>query len=201
MEFNEKLQELRKQRNRTQEDLARELYVSRTAISKWESGRGYPNIDSLKMISSFFSISIDELLSSNEMLTIAETDQAQKSEHRKAIACGLLDIGAAMLIFLPLFAEITNEKISSVSLLALSSVQPYLKFLFFGAVIATIALGIITLVLSSCLSTTLKKARNLCSLSLGVISVLLFTLSRHPYAAVFSFVLLIIKVFILVKKD
>ena len=44
MEFNEKLQELRKQRGLTQEELAERLYVSRTAISKWESGRGYPNI-------------------------------------------------------------------------------------------------------------------------------------------------------------
>jgi len=46
MEFNEKLQELRKQRGLTQEELAEKLYVSRTAISKWESGRGYPNIES-----------------------------------------------------------------------------------------------------------------------------------------------------------
>ena len=39
MEFNEKLQELRKQKDLTQEELAEKLYVSRTAISKWESGR------------------------------------------------------------------------------------------------------------------------------------------------------------------
>ena len=48
MELNEKLQELRKQKGLTQENLAEVLCVSRTAISKWESGRGYPNIDSLK---------------------------------------------------------------------------------------------------------------------------------------------------------
>ena len=46
MEFNEKLLELRKQKGLTQEELAEVLFVSRTAISKWESGRGYPNIDS-----------------------------------------------------------------------------------------------------------------------------------------------------------
>ena len=50
MEFHEKLQELRKSRGLTQEELAEELYVSRTAISKWESGRVYPSIDSLKEI-------------------------------------------------------------------------------------------------------------------------------------------------------
>ena len=61
MEFNEKLQQLRKRRDLTQEELADQLYVSRTAVSKWESGRGYPNIDSLKAISKYFSVTIDEL--------------------------------------------------------------------------------------------------------------------------------------------
>ena len=62
MEFNEKLQELRKSRGLTQEELAEALFVSRTAVSKWESGRGYPSIDSLKEISKYFSVTIDELL-------------------------------------------------------------------------------------------------------------------------------------------
>lgn len=63
MEFCEKLQELRKSRGLTQEELAEKLYVSRTAISKWESGRGFPSIDSVRAISKFFSVSLDELFS------------------------------------------------------------------------------------------------------------------------------------------
>ena len=77
MEFNQKLQELRKQKGLTQEELAKELFVSRTAISKWESGRGYPNIESLKLIAKFFSVTVDELLSSNEALTLAEESQKE----------------------------------------------------------------------------------------------------------------------------
>ena len=74
MEFNEKLQELRKKRGLTQEELAEALFVSRTAISKWESGRGYPSIDSLKEISKFFSVTIDELLSGEKLISIAEKE-------------------------------------------------------------------------------------------------------------------------------
>lgn len=65
MEFQEKLQELRKQKGLTQEKLAESLYVSRTAVSKWELGSGYPNLDFLKAIARFFGITIDELLSGN----------------------------------------------------------------------------------------------------------------------------------------
>ena len=70
MEFHEKLQELRKQKNLTQEELSEILFVSRTAISKWESGRGYPSIDSLKAIAEFFGVTIDELLSNRELICI-----------------------------------------------------------------------------------------------------------------------------------
>ena len=68
MEFHEKLQELRKQKGLTQEELAGHLYVSRTAVSKWESGRGYPGIDSLKAIAAFFSTTVDALLCTDEIL-------------------------------------------------------------------------------------------------------------------------------------
>ena len=56
MEFSEKMQELRNKNKLTQEQLAEKLYVSRTAVSKWESGKGYPSIDSLKYISKIFKI-------------------------------------------------------------------------------------------------------------------------------------------------
>ena len=85
MEFNEKLQNLRKQKGLTQEELAEALYVSRTAISKWESGRGYPSIDSLKEIAKYFSVTIDELLSTDEVLTIAEKYNKQKEMHFRSM--------------------------------------------------------------------------------------------------------------------
>lgn len=75
MEFNEKLQDLRKGKGLTQEELAEALFVSRTAISKWESGRGYPNLDSLKQISRYFSVSIDELICPEEIISAAKEEK------------------------------------------------------------------------------------------------------------------------------
>ncbi len=67
MKFSEKLKKIRKKNNLTQEDLARQLYVTRTAISKWENDKGYPSIDSLKLISQKFNVSIDSLMSEEDI--------------------------------------------------------------------------------------------------------------------------------------
>ena len=101
MEFCEKLQELRKQYGLTQEALAEQLYVSRTAISKWESGRGYPSMDSLKAIAKYFSVSVDDLLSSDTVLTIAEEDRKRSEKRFDTLAFGLLDCSAGLLLSCP----------------------------------------------------------------------------------------------------
>ncbi|MBR3866783.1 MAG: helix-turn-helix transcriptional regulator, partial [Butyricicoccus sp.] len=111
MEFNEKLRELRKQKGLTQEELAASLYVSRTAVSKWESGRGYPNIESLKAIAKLFSVTVDELLSSGELLTLAEEDHKQIENHLRDRVFGLLDLSVVMFLFLPIFAQRTGGRI------------------------------------------------------------------------------------------
>ena len=200
MEFNEKLQELRKQRGLTQEELAEKLYVSRTAISKWESGRGYPNIESLKAIAKFFSVTVDELLSSGEVLTIAEEDNKRKEKHFRDLMHGLLDICIALLLFLPFFAEDADGIIQSVSLVALDSVQTYLKIAYLAVVIGMTVMGVLTLALQNCQSAVCAKSKTTASLALGAILVLLLMISSQPYAAVCAFVLLTIKALILIKR-
>ena len=145
MEFNEKLQELRKKKGLTQEELAELLYVSRTAISKWESGRGYPNIESLKEISRFFSVTIDELLSSDEILIIAEEDNKQKENHFRSVLFGLLDISVSMLFFLPFFGQKIGGEIKEVSLLSLNAITPYLINMYYVVLFFIVLYGIFML--------------------------------------------------------
>lgn len=200
MEFNEKLQELRKQKGLTQEELAAQLYVSRTAISKWESGRGYPNIESLKAIARFFSVTVDELLSSDEILTIAEENQKQTETHFRDLVFGLADICMALLLFLPLFAEKNGESINEVSLLSLGGVETYLMIAYFAAVAGTVVIGVLTLALQNCTVTPWIRSKTKISLFAGIVSALLFIISQQPYAAVFAFTLLAIKVIMLLKR-
>ena len=77
MELYVKLTELRKKNSISQSDAATKIGVSRQTISKWESGRGYPSIDSLKAIANFFSVTVDELLSPTCVMNIAEAEQKQ----------------------------------------------------------------------------------------------------------------------------
>ncbi|MFV0559313.1 MAG: DUF3955 domain-containing protein [Enterococcus sp.] len=62
MEFGEKIRELRKQKNLTQENFALRLNVTRQAVSNWENDRNLPDLEMLILIASIFEISLDELL-------------------------------------------------------------------------------------------------------------------------------------------
>ena len=199
MEFHEKLQELRKQRALTQEELAEALFVSRTAISKWESGRGYPNIESLKAIAKYFSVSLDELLSGEEVLSIAEEDRKEKENRFRDLVFGLLDCSIIILFFLPIFGQNADGLIQTVSLMGLTEIQPYLKIAYFAILIGTMLFGIATLALQNCERECWAKNKNKISLLLNMLGVFLFILSRQPYAAAYIFVFFGIKVWMLIK--
>lgn len=200
MEFNEKLQELRKSKGLTQEELAEALFVSRTAISKWESGRGYPSIDSLKAIAKFFSVTIDELLSGEEVLTIAEEDNKQKTSHFRDIIFGLLDLCAGIFFFLPFFGQEANGIITEVSLLQLTEITTYMKIAYCIIVTSMIICGFFTLLLQNYKKNFWIKSKSMLSLIVNTVGVFLFIVSPQPYVALFLFVFLTIKAIMLIKK-
>jgi len=199
MEFHEKLQRLRKQKGLTQEEMAQALYVSRTAISKWESGRGYPSIDSLKAIAKFFDVTIDALLSGEEVLSIAEEEQRQIRKNSLDLMFGLLDCSVAMFFFLPLFGQGTGSAVQAVSLPALEGVSLYVKTAYFAVAIAAVILGLATLALQNCRHAFWLRNKNGLSLLIGAAGALLFSVGRQPYAAGFALVFLMIKVWLLLK--
>ena len=201
MEFNEKLQELRKRKGLTQEELAEHLYVSRTAVSKWESGRGYPNIESLKAISKYFSVTVDELLSGEEVLTLAEEDQKEKEGQFRDLVFGLLDCSTILLLFLPFFGQSVGGQVQEVSLLHLTEIASYLRMAYFACVIGMALLGVLTLSLQTWRNRIWQRNKYTLSLLFNAVSLLLFIVSLQPYGAAYLFVFLVIKGFLLIKRS
>ena len=199
MEFNKKLQQLRKEKGITQEELAKSLYVSRTAVSKWESGRGYPNLDSLKDIAKYFDISIDELLSNSELLSVAEKDNESKKNFMQTLLFGLLDISMAILLFLPFFTYQENGKIYEVSLINLTGKAVYLKVIFYISILGLSIYGILQICLQKFGGKFCLKIKRLISLILSVILAVIFIISMQPYACILTFIFLIIKGLMVIK--
>jgi transcriptional regulator with XRE-family HTH domain len=198
MEFNEKLQELRKARSLTQEELAEALYVSRTAISKWESGRGYPSIDSLKEISRFFSVTIDDLICPDEMITVAENDKREFVSKYVSLICCVLDALLAILVFIPAFGNGTDSS-GAVSLFGLTGISPWVKTLFIVIISIAILNGISGVIIVAFSKPVWNRHRLVTGVVLSILAVLVFIATRQPYAGIVCFAFLVIKGFLIAK--
>lgn len=198
MEFSEKLQELRKSRTLTQEELAEALFVSRTAISKWESGRGYPSIDSLKEISRYFSVTIDDLICSDEMITVAENDKKEFVSKYVSLICNALDILLAILLFIPAFGNGTGSS-ETVSLFGLTGISPWVKIVFIMIVSITILNGICGMIITHFNKPVWNRHRLVTGIGLLILAVIVFIATRQPYAGIVCFAFLVIKGFLIAK--
>ena len=193
MEFHEKLQELRKNRGLTQEELAECLYVSRTAISKWESGRGYPSIDSLKEISKFFSVSIDDLLSGDKLLSIAEKENKANLRRMCDLVLGIVDLCSVILIILPLYPNKMDGFVYSVNLFSYTQITAVNRLLYWGIFITLIIIGIIQLLTLKNRVEKCMKTMTVFSLIISIVGVLFLAMTREVYALIVIFILLMIK--------
>lgn len=193
LEFHEKLQELRKIRNLTQEELAEELYVSRTAISKWESGRGYPSIDSLKTISGFFSILIDELLSADALVSIAEKENRSNIQRICDVLFGTVDLIGILLALLPLYSRQMDNSVIAVNLWEFKPANGWICIICWLLIVAFVLLGIAKMVLNHMCIDNGKNAITISSLLISMTAVLYFSMIRETYCVVIVFLQLMIK--------
>ena len=144
-------------------------------------------------------MTIDELLSSDEALSIAEEDNKQKEKHFRSIVFGLLDISIILFFFIPFFGQETGGTLREVSLLFLNEITPYLRVVYYVVVIAVIVFGVMTLVLQNCLNIFWVRYRDKISLILNAVAIIIFIMSLQPYAATVIFIFLTIKVLMLIK--
>ena len=193
MEFGEKLQMLRKSKGMTQEELAQALYVSRTAVSKWESGRGYPGIDSLKEIASYFSVTIDELLSGEKIISIAEKENRANIRRLCSLVFGITDLLSIVLIVLPLYPKAVDGFVYAVNLMDYTQTSVLNRSVFWIMFIALALTGAATILLTRFQAERRQNAVALGSMLLGSFAVIFLALAGETYAVVTAFLLLLIK--------
>lgn len=99
MTIGERLLNLRKERNLSQEELANELNVSRQSISKWETNQSMPDFDKIVSLCEYFEITTDELLTGTKDIVEAK-EMNNKSNYARniAISVGLYIFSLAALI-------------------------------------------------------------------------------------------------------
>jgi transcriptional regulator with XRE-family HTH domain len=86
--FSDKLKELRTEKGLSQGDLAEALFVSQQAVSRWERGKGYPDILTLKKIATLFEVPLDQLIGVEEY----EGAKEQKLVHPSYLFAGVIAV-------------------------------------------------------------------------------------------------------------
>ena len=201
MELNEKLQELRKSRGLTQEELAELLFVSRTAVSKWETGKGYPSIDSLREISRYFSVSIDDLLSADKLISIAERENKSNIRNICDIIIGIADIFALLLIAMPLYPKTVNSIVYSVNLFSYAETSDLNLTAYWFMFLSLIAAGAAKLVMVYLKKISVQKTITIWSSLINILTVILLAVAGETYAVVISFLILMIKIIMIFEVN
>ena len=196
MDFGEKLKALRTERGLTQEQLAARLYVSRTAVSKWETGGGSPNLDSLQAVARLFDVSVDDLLSADDLIVLARDERRSTARSSGLLSFGLLDGLAVVFAFLPLYG------VDDGSFVRMANLADYGASVDFGASFAVMAAAVVSLMFVGAVEILLAAAGSrraarivaLVGFAVQALAVVLFASTMQPYATTLMFALLLAKV-------
>lgn len=199
MEFGEKIKKLRTQRDMTQEQLASKLFISRTAISKWESGRGYPSIDLLKDIAKIFDVSVDELLSSEEIIVIARDEKSSALKGISGLIFGLLDVISILLILLPIYPYTVDGFVYSVPLTSFNDIGGGIKIAYVVVLSAMSIIGAFEILLHFIQFKKMCLPISLGSLLVEALAVLFFAVTKQPYLTSVVFVFLLFKALLTIR--
>ena len=100
MKFSEKLKKLRQEKNLTQDDLAEKIFVTRTAVSKWETDNGYPSIESLKLLAEMFNTTIDKLISEED---VKQKENLEQKTSKTNLIISLVGLAVAIICAVCMF--------------------------------------------------------------------------------------------------
>lgn len=115
MNFANKLKELRQKKGISQAKLAEDIYVSRSAIAKWENGLGIPSDESLELLAKYFNVDENDLLQNKENEQIL-TSKNQTIQDQKIVIGFAMGVGIGFLILAYLFIEPLREYVTMIAM-------------------------------------------------------------------------------------
>jgi len=199
MEFSEKLQQLRNKKGMTQEQLAEKVFVSRVAVSKWEAGRGYPNIDSLKKIAEVFGVTVDDLLSAGELIDVAQNQSREKGFVLRDLFFGIIDFMVALMFVIPMFANRFEDYIDIVTIFNLTEEPTYVRIPVLVMISIVSVFGVVELALQNIQNRRKQIVVLVLSGMCSSIGVVFSAMINQPDSCIFFFVLFLVKVIVALK--
>ena len=152
----------------------------------------------MKAISRYFSVSIDELICPDEIITMAEKEKQAFAGKTISFTSNALDLLTAGLMFFPLFGNGDGAP-AAVSLFGLTSVHTWLKIVFLCMIVLTVLNGLCGLILIRLDRPVWNKHRLITGMVLSVLCVSVFIAARQPYAGILCFALLVIKTLVMMR--
>ena len=114
MQFNENLKELRLKKGMSQTELAEKVFVSRSAVAKWENGLGFPSEDSLNRLADFFGVEREKLCSDKATETvIVEKNKTISKVHKWLIALSVICSTVIIALVLTIVIKNLHDNVSS----------------------------------------------------------------------------------------
>lgn len=148
-----------------------------------------------------FSVSIDDLLSGKELLTLAEKENRSNINTIYGLIFGILDMITAVFFILPLFGQEDKDYIRMVTLFSNTTISAPIKTIYYVLLISLTVFGAVELFIQNLKD---EKKINLCntgSILLHALTITFFAMSQQPYVTVFLFMLFMVKVVLLIKKN
>ena len=147
MEFGEKLKQLREEKGMTQQTIAEKLYVTRQAVSRWECGARYPDLLTAKKISQILNVSLDEMLSGEELKQNVEKEPVLAKPVQNIIQTVLYTVAVVAFLLMCLFStysffpsQLAKNPVNAITLKSISVVCGY--FISFLAVAVGLVLSV-----------------------------------------------------------
>lgn len=102
MELNKQIKKYRMDMNLSQEELADRIYVTRQTISNWETGKNYPDIHSLLLMSTLFSVSLDQLIKGDLEIMKKEISNEERYEYNHYVIIFSILLISMIILIAPL---------------------------------------------------------------------------------------------------